>query len=141
MNDLIFRYGFDSIDFNRLTAMLSSAYWTPGIHEEELRRAAENSAVVVSVYDGDEQIGFCRAVSDKTRFAYIMDVFIDERYRRRGIGQRMLRFLLDSPELATIYQCFLLTRYAHGFYKKLGFKDFSRPGDILELPLKRKERF
>lgn len=137
MDNLRFVYGLENIDFKKLTKMLSSAYWTPGIHEEELRRAAENSAVVVSVFKDDEQIGFCRAVSDKTRFAYIMDVFIDERYRRMGIGKRMLKFLLDSSELKTVYQCFLLTRYAHGFYKKLGFQDFSRPGDILELPVKK----
>ena len=137
MENIKFYYGLENVDFKKLTAMLASSYWTPGINEEYLRRAAANSAVVVSVYDGTEQIGFCRAVSDKTRFAYIMDVYIDAPYRRHGIGQRMLRFLLDSSELSTVYQCFLLTRYAHGFYKKLGFRDFSRPGDILELPLKR----
>lgn len=114
--------------------MLSSAYWSPGICEETLRRSVENSAVVVSVFSNDKQIGFCRAVSDKTRFAYIMDVFIDKQYRGHGIGKKMLSFLLDSSELETVYQCFLLTKYAHGFYKKLGFRDFSRPGDILELP-------
>jgi N-acetylglutamate synthase-like GNAT family acetyltransferase len=114
--------------------MLSGAYWTPGIHLEELRKAAENSAVVVSAFLNEDQIGFCRAVSDKTRFAYIMDVFVDERYRRRGVGLKMLKYLMANDELKTVYQWFLLTRYAHGFYKKLGFQDFSRPNDILEFP-------
>ncbi len=136
MNDIKLYYGPDYVDFAKLTVMLSGAYWTPGIHEEELKKAIANSAVVVSVYLEDEQIGFCRAVSDKTRFAYIMDVYIDERYRRRGIGQKMLKFLMANEELKTVYQWFLLTKYAHGFYKKLGFQDFSRPDDILEFPKK-----
>jgi N-acetylglutamate synthase-like GNAT family acetyltransferase len=137
LDDLRLYYGIENVDFDKLTAMLSSAYWSPGIRLEDLKKAAENSAVVVSAYINGEQIGFCRAVSDKTRFAYIMDVFVDERYRRRGIGQKMLNFLIANDELKSVYQWFLLTKYAHGFYKKLGFQDFSRPNDILELPKNR----
>ena len=82
---LKFLYGLENIDFKKLTQMLSSSL-DSGIQEQgsdgPLKTPPWSSA-----YMGDEQIGFCRAVSDKTRFAYIMDVFIDERYRRMGIGK------------------------------------------------------
>ncbi|MDR2605898.1 MAG: GNAT family N-acetyltransferase [Oscillospiraceae bacterium] len=77
--------------------------------------------------------GCCRAVSDKTRFAYLMDVFIVEKSRRKGHGQEMIKFLLSAPELKPVRHICLLTRDAHRFYEKVGFSLFSRPLDLLEI--------
>jgi len=131
--NIIFKYGIENTDFKRVTAMLSTSYWVPGIDEEHLRQAFSNSAAVAAVYDGDYQMGCCRAVSDKMRFAYIMDVFVDEKYRRKGYGQQMLKFLLAAKELEPVRHVCLLTRDAHKFYEKVGFSLFSRPNDLLEI--------
>ncbi|MDR2360687.1 MAG: GNAT family N-acetyltransferase [Oscillospiraceae bacterium] len=133
MADITFKYGSENTDFLRVTAMLSESYWVPGVAEDTIRRAFENSAVVAAGYDGDYQMCCCRAVSDKTRFAYIMDVYVDEHYRRKGYGQRMLKFLLGAAELKTVRHIMLLTRDAHTFYEKVGFSLFSRPLDLLEI--------
>jgi GNAT superfamily N-acetyltransferase len=113
--------------------MLSTSYWIPGISDDKVITAFENSAVTVAGYDGDYQMCCCRAVSDKIRFAYIMDVFVDEKYRRKGYGQKMIKFLLESAELEPVRHICLLTRDAHKFYEKNGFSLFSRPGDLLEI--------
>jgi ribosomal protein S18 acetylase RimI-like enzyme len=128
-----FSYGVERTDFKRVTEMLGESYWVPGIAEDKLRTAFENSAAVVAGYDGDRQMCCCRAVSDKIRFAYIMDVFVDEHYRRMGFGQQMISFLLKAPELEPVRHICLLTRDAHKFYEKAGFKLFSRPNDLLEI--------
>jgi hypothetical protein len=52
-----FRYGLENTDFKRVTEMLSTSYWVPGIEETKLRTAFENSAVVAAAYDGDYQMG------------------------------------------------------------------------------------
>jgi len=130
---ITYKYGLDNTDFKRVTEMLSTSYWVPGIEEQKLRTAFENSAVVVAAYDGDYQMGCCRAVSDKMRFAYLMDVFVDEKYRRKGHGQEMIKFLLKAPELEPVRHICLLTRDAHKFYEKVGFSLFSRPADLLEI--------
>jgi GNAT superfamily N-acetyltransferase len=130
---ITFKYGIENTDFARVTQMLSASYWVPGITADKLQTAFENSAAVVAAYDGGYQMGCCRAVSDKMRFAYIMDVFVDEAYRRKGIGQQMLRFLLAAPELESVRHICLLTRDAHKFYEKVGFSLFSRPDDLLEI--------
>lgn len=130
--------GLENMDFVRVTEMLAGAYWSRGIKIDEVTKGARNSALVVGAFaDDQEQIGYARVISDKTRFAYILDVFVDERYRRQGIGQKMVNYLLTHPELSDVYQWLLITRDAHGVYSKVGFKPVSRPLDWMEI---RKDR-
>ena len=128
------RDGFDKMDFSRVTEMLATAFWSVGIKIDEVRQGARNSALVVGAFDKDErQIGYARAISDKTRFAYIMDVFVDEHFRRQGIGQAMVRHILEHPELEDVYQWVLITKDAQGVYKKLGFQVTGRGIDWMEI--------
>ena len=46
------RYGSDAMDFAKVTAMLATAFWCEGISEDEVRRGAENSALVVGAFLG-----------------------------------------------------------------------------------------
>ena len=131
------KHGFKNMDFAKVTGMLSKAFWSPGIGINEVKQGAANSALVCGVFYNDEQVGYARAVSDRTRFAYIMDVFVDERYRRNGLGQLMVNSILGHDDLKDVYQWLLLTSDAHGVYSKSGFRPLSRPGDWMEI---RKER-
>jgi GNAT superfamily N-acetyltransferase len=134
MGEIIYRDGLDSMDFERVTGMLSQAYWCIGIGIDEVRKSAENSALVVGAFDETErQVGYARAISDKLRFAYVVDVYVDEGFRRRGIGQGMMRHMLVHPALADVYQWLLITRDAHEVYKKVGFSVVSRPLDWMEI--------
>ena len=132
--EIIYRDGCDAMDFRRVTEMLSKAYWCLGIDIDEIERCAENSALVVGAFDGEgRQIGYARAISDKVRFAYILDVYVDEGWRKRGIGQGMMRHMLAHPSLSGVYQWLLITRDAHEVYKKVGFSVVSRPLDWMEI--------
>lgn len=82
--------------------------------------------------DGN-QIGYARAISDKTRFAYIPDVYIDENYRKKGLGQKMINYILNHKELKDVYEWLLITKDAHGVYSKAGFKPVSRSIDWMEI--------
>lgn len=138
MNEFTLRYGFKEMDFDKVTVMLEKVWWSPGITKKEVIKGAENSALLVGAFDRqNEQIGYSRVISDKTRFAYIMDVVVDERQRRRGIGQAMINFILTHSELIDVYQWVLLTKDAHGVYSKQGFKSLSTPDSWMEI---RKER-
>lgn len=108
--------------------MLSQTYWCPGITENEIRKGIENSALVVGAYlENGRQVGFLRAVSDKVRFAYLLDVVVGEAHRRRGIAREMVRHALSHPELKDVYQWFLVTKDAHGVYEKCGFRPLENP--------------
>lgn len=122
------------MDFVRVTEMLKDAYWSKGIGIEEVKQGAVNSPLVVGVFTSDGlQIGYARVISDKTRFAYILDVYADEAFRRQGIGQAMVDFILHHPTLEDVYQWVLITRDAHGLYSKFSFKPLEFPERWMEV--------
>lgn len=132
------RAGFGEMDFDRITDMLKDAFWCIGISKEEIVHGAQNSALLVGAYDRDnKQIGYARVISDKTRFAYITDVIVDDSLRKQGIGQAMVRFIQNHPDLAKVYQWLLITKDAHGVYQKVGFNPIARPSDWMEIWNKR----
>ncbi|MBN1538496.1 MAG: GNAT family N-acetyltransferase [Anaerolineales bacterium] len=130
----IIKDGFDNMDFVKVTAMLATTYWSPGIEIDEVVQAAIYSTLVVGAFDEqNQQIGFARLVSDRTRFAYILDVVIDEACRQQGIGQALINYMLSHPNLKDVYQWLLITRDAHEFYKKLGFQVTERAPNYMEI--------
>jgi len=137
--DCTIKDGLDNMDFIRVTEMLATSFWSPGILIEEVVKGARNSALVVGAFDQENrQIGYARVISDKTRFAYILDVFVDEVYRQQGIGQAMVKYILAHPDLKEVYQWLLITKDAHEVYKKVGFKITERSGDWMEIRHARK---
>lgn len=114
-------------DFARCHAWLTRAYWSEGITESEVERGFRRSAWVAGAYADGTQIGCVRLVTDFTRFAYLMDVFVDESYRGRGVGGALVRFALTHPELALVYKWTLATADAHEVYRRQGFHAISAP--------------
>jgi GNAT superfamily N-acetyltransferase len=133
--------GYNEMDFDRITNMLREAHWSIGIKKREVIQGAENSALLVGAFtDDNEQIGYSRVVSDKTRFAYILDVYVDDRYRKKGIGQSMIRYIINHPELKDVYQWMLLTKDAHRVYHKVGFGPVADPDGWMEIRHNRPDR-
>jgi ribosomal protein S18 acetylase RimI-like enzyme len=125
--------GYNEMDFDKITDMLKDAFWSIGIKKKEVTQGAQNSALLVGAFTKKEQIGYSRVISDKTRFAYILDVIVDDKYRKQGIGQAMVRTILNHPFLKDVYQWSLITKDAHEVYKKVGFKPVARPDDWMEI--------
>jgi ribosomal protein S18 acetylase RimI-like enzyme len=128
--DLIIREGTGCIDFARVHAWLSSSYWSPGISRERVELGARNSALVLGGFDArrNRQVAYARVVSDKTRFAYLCDVWVDEPFRGRGLAHAMVRHALEHPEFATIVTWTLGTKDAQSVYTPLGFRDIREEG-------------
>jgi predicted N-acetyltransferase YhbS len=132
---------YDKMDFDKITDMLKEAFWCIGIKKKEVIQGAQNSALLVGAFTIDnQQIGFSRVISDKTRFAYILDVIVDDKYRKQGIGQTMIRFIKAHPALKDVYQWLLITKDAHGVYQKVGFNPVARPHDWMEIRCTRPDR-
>jgi len=125
--------GLENTDLERVHAWLASTYWTPGIAREIVERAAKNSALVINVFAlSGEQAAYGRIVSDKTRFAYLTDFYVDPAHQGKGLGQSMVRFALEHPEFATVKNWCLMTLDAHGVYEKQGFKPITDPACMTE---------
>jgi|GEM_PF-45470 len=121
------------IDLQRVTGWLQGAYWSSGITRADVERAALHSSLVLGAYDsGDNQVGYLRVVSDCTRFAYMMDVYVADERRRRGLGRAMVRFALSHPRHRTVARWLLGTRDAHGVYSHEGFTPLSKPHRLMQ---------
>ena len=118
------------VDWPRVHSWLSSSYWTPGISLERVKRAAENSALVLSAFQGPTQAAYLRVVSDRTRFAYLCDVWVDPPFRGRGLARRLVQTALNHPDFNT---CNWLpaTQDAHPLYTQLGFTPLPPPERFL----------
>ncbi len=133
-SDYVIKSGIDEMDFCKVTSMLTKSRWVEGIKEDEVIKGAKNSALVVGAFTPEgEQVGYARVISDKTRFAYILDVYVDEKHRRKRIAQNMIRYILNHPDLKDIYQWALKTQDAHGVYRRVGFHQLLKPEIWMEI--------
>jgi ribosomal protein S18 acetylase RimI-like enzyme len=115
------------LDFNEVANLLAQEHWCKGMTAEEASLAARNSALVVSAFMQNYFVGYLRVVSDRTCFAYILDVVVAKEYRKQGIGQEMVRFAMAHERLKHVYQWMIRTPDAQDFYAKLGFRKLINP--------------
>lgn len=115
------------------------AYWSPGISRETVRKSIINSALCFGIYDGDPatgkalQVGFARVVSDLATVGYLADVFVDKKYRGRGLAEWLIQVITEHPELKGLRRFLLATKDAHTLYAKYGFKPLDDPGFFMQI--------
>lgn len=98
------------------------AYWAKGRTRETVDALIDGAARVVGVYDGDRQVGYCRAATDGVSFVYLADVYLLPEYRGCGLGEELVREMIDNGPYAGL-RWLLHTRDMHALYRKLGFGD------------------
>ena len=102
------------------------SYWAKGRSIERVRESIENS-ICFGLYDSEENmLGFARVVTDKVVFAYLMDLFIFEEYQGNGLGKKLVKYIVEHPDLQ-VRLWFLATATAHGLYSKFGFSALDDP--------------
>ena len=117
--------------------LCNKSYWAKGRSIERVRHSIENS-ICFGLYDADDkQLGFARVVTDKTVFAYLMDLFIFEAYQGKGLGTILVKHILAQPDLQ-VRLWFLGTKNAHGLYEKFGFSRLTEPERFM---FKRDEKY
>lgn len=119
------------MDVSAVHAFLTRSYWSEGIPIEIVRRLIENSLCWGVFYD-KKQIGFARAITDRTTFAYIADVYILEEFRGRGYSKLLMKEIITHPELQTIRGFLLKTKDAYGLYRQFGFTEVAQPEKLME---------
>ncbi|HEY2778722.1 MAG TPA: GNAT family N-acetyltransferase [Gaiellaceae bacterium] len=96
------------------------SYWATGRPRETQDRLVDGATRVVGLYDHGRQIGFCRAASDGVSFVYLADVYVLQEYRGRGLGEAMIREMVEGTDLTRL-KWLLHTSDMHPLYRKLGF--------------------
>jgi GNAT superfamily N-acetyltransferase len=116
------------LDRGLIHDFLSTAYWSPNVPRDVVERSIENS-LVFGLYRDGEQVGFARAVTDRSVFAYLADVFVLEPHRGHGLGKWLIETVLAHPDLQGMRRITLGTKDAHALYEHYGF----RPADSSRL--------
>jgi len=111
--------------------LADESYWAKGIPIKTLTRAIQNS-ICICALDGEQLMGFARAVTDRATFAYLADVFVLADYRGRGVAKAIIAALHAHTDLQGLRRWLLVTRDAHGLYQPFGFSEIATPSRFME---------
>ena len=100
--------------------LLHTTYWAEKRDPEVIRKSIENS-IVFGVYNEDNLIGMARVITDFATTFYLADVIIDEKYRGKGLGKKLISTIMSDERFSSLLGI-LVTRDAHGLYEHFGFK-------------------
>jgi GNAT superfamily N-acetyltransferase len=75
----------------------------------------------LGLYNGDQLVGFARAVTDTKTFSYLCDFIIDSRYQRQSLGSWLMKCFIQHPNICKT-TIGLGTQDADAFYQKFDFE-------------------
>jgi predicted N-acetyltransferase YhbS len=112
----------EQLDLEEVHRFLSEeSYWAKGRAYEKQALYVELAARVVGLYHEGRQIGFCRAAQmPGVSFVYLADVYVLEEHRGRGLGEELVREMIENGPLAGS-SWILHTKDLHPLYRKFGF--------------------
>lgn len=138
MDEIIYNHYTITSDRSRIDVryvhryLSRQSYWARGIPLETVTTSIENS-ICVGVYKGERQVGFGRLITDYATYGYLADVFIDEGHRGKGLGKKLVGFILEMEITSRLRRIMLGTKDAHELYIKYGFSPLKTPQSFLEI--------
>ncbi len=125
------------LDPGAIHAFLARSYWAEGIPRALVERSLENSLCfgLFHLDGGERQVGFARAITDRTTFAYLADVYVLEEHRGRGLAHFLVECVHAHPELQGLRRWLLVTRDAHALYARHGWRPLAEPERLMEKKL------
>lgn len=119
------------LDISFIHNFTKDIYWAAPRTIEEVEVCIANS-FCFGIYLDDKQKGFARVITDYVVFAYLMDVFIAEKYRGNGYSSLLIDAMMKEPKLQSVKIWRLATTDAHFLYEKFGFKALATPEKLME---------
>lgn len=120
------------LDVDFIHRELAASYWAKKIPKTIVQKGIENS-MCFGIYDGGQQIGFARVITDKATFGYLCDVIITASHRGKGAGKQLMKYIMAHPDLQGLRRFTLGTLDAHGLYRQFGFTEPRFPERQMEI--------
>ncbi len=102
-----------------------NAFWAKDRKINDLRKCLASSDVIISIWVGNEIVGFGRALSDGMYRAVLWDIVIDNSHQGKGYGKIIVQSLLNSSKVKHAKKIYLMTTNKKLFYSQLNFKEVS----------------
>ncbi len=87
---------------------------------------ATNIRSYVLAKEGEKLVGYTALHIHSVRLAEIRSLIVDEAYRGKHIGKRMVEFTLEEARILGVKEDVLVLTYLPEFFKKLGFREIDK---------------
>ena len=109
---------------NKLQKLLDrNTFWAKSRTINDLKKCLANSDVIVSLWVGNEIVGFGRALTDGIYRGVLWDIVIDQNHQGKGFGALIVKQLLTSKKVKNTKKLYLMTTNKKLFYSQLEFKE------------------
>ncbi len=102
-----------------------NAFWAKNRTINDLKKCLANSDVIVSIWVGNEIVGFGRGLTDGIYRGVLWDIVIDENHQGKGFGTLVVNNLLSSEKIKKTKKIYLMTTNKKLFYSQLDFQEVS----------------
>ena len=101
----------------------NNAFWAQSRTINDLKQCLSNSDVIISLWVGNEIVGFGRALTDGIYRGVLWDIVIDQNHQGKGFGSLIVKNLLSSKKIKNTKKIYLMTTNKKLFYSKFDFKE------------------
>jgi|TARA_B000000565_G_scaffold64126_1_gene42986 citrate lyase synthetase len=101
----------------------NNAFWAKSRKINDLKKCLANSDVVISLWVGNEIVGFGRALTDGIYRGVLWDIVIDHNFQGKGFGKLIVNNLLSSKKIKNTKKLYLMTTNKKLFYSQLDFQE------------------
>ena len=100
-----------------------NAFWAKSRTIDDLKKCLANSDVVISLWIGNEIVGFGRALTDGIYRGVLWDIVIDQNHEGKGFGTLIVKNLLSSKKIKNTKKLYLMTTNKKRFYSQREFQE------------------
>ncbi len=111
-----------------------NAFWAKSRTIKDLKKCLANSDVIVSLWVGNEIVGFGRALTDGIFRGVLWDIVIDQNHQGKGFGTLIIKNLLSSKKIKNTKKLYLMTTNKKNFYSQFDFQEVTSQ-DLLILQI------
>lgn len=105
--------------------LLKQTYWAKTRSREIIEKSIQHS-ICYAIVDAERDVmaAFARAITDYATLYCLEDVIVDQSYRNRGLGKKLVESMTEREESLNGLFGVALTKDAQGLYAKYGFKEY-----------------
>ena len=109
---------------NKLQKLLdNNAFWAKNRTINDLKKCLAKSDAVISIWVGNEIVGFGRALTDGIYRGVLWDIVIDQNHQGKGYGKMIVKNLLESKKIKNTKKIYLMTTNKKLFYSQVDFQE------------------